>query len=348
MLVPAHGNMLDSQCQAIVNTVNCLGVMGKGVALQVKRRFPEASKTYVKVAKAGELHPGDVLATRDSTDGEPRWVLHFATKGDWRKPSQLEWIRSGLKRLADLVRELEIRSIAIPPVGCGNGGLDWNIVRPLVVEAMEAVSEVRVELYEPTDEPMLIAVEPDPEPLNPLRALLIAAMARYNELEYELTQLEVQKLAYFLQLDGAPFRLRFEPHHYGPYADNLCRVIERLEGHWITGFTGDRRPNVPLRLRPGAQEQAARVLEPETALRGHLERVASLIRGWEFPYGMELLATVHWVMTHVPEAFESPDACEHAVRSWNNRKRELFQSEHVHKAWDHIRDQGWHGLVMTV
>lgn len=347
MIVLARGNMLDSDCQAIVNTVNCLGVMGKGVALQVKRRFPSASKAYVKAAKSGSLQPGDVLPTQDTMAGEARWVLHFATKGDWRKPSQLEWIHSGLEKLVALVRELGIESIAIPPVGCGNGGLDWDIVRPLVVQAMAVIPNVRVELYEPTDEPMLIALESRREPLNPLRALLVAAMARYNELEYELTQLEIQKLAYFLQLDGAPFHLRFEPHHYGPYADNLCRVIERLEGHWITGFTGDRRPSLPLRLLDGAQEEATKVLASEGGLRRHLERVASLIRGWEFPYGMELLATVHWVMTHSADAGESIEACEHAVRSWNARKREVFQPEHVHKAWSHLRDQGWHRLVLT-
>lgn len=341
MIIPSHGNMLDSSCQAIVNTVNCLGVMGKGVALQVKRRFPVASREYIRVAKEGHLKPGDVLATRTLALDGCEWVFHFATKGDWRKPSQLEWIRSGLARMVDLIRELDIQSIAIPPVGCGNGGLDWELVRPMVIQAMSALPDVRVELYEPAVEPVLMAQEPNREPLNPLRALLVAAMARYNELDYELTQLEVQKLAYFLQLAGAPFQLRFEAHHYGPYADNLCRVIERLEGHWIRGFTGDRRPTVSLRLLDGAREAADLVLASEKELLSHLAKVADLIRGWEFPYGMELLATTHWIMAHSPEAVDSASQCQREFFAWNDRKRNLFEPDHVVKAWNHLRGQGW-------
>lgn len=148
------GNICNTEAEALVCTVNCVGVMGKGVALAVKQAFPEVYEPYRKTCAVGLLNPGRVLVIERALSITPwqllgpRRVFCFATKDHWRQPSKLEWIERGLVELVAEVRQLQIPSIAIPPLGCGNGGLDWKIVRPMIVAAFEPLS-VDVYLYEP-------------------------------------------------------------------------------------------------------------------------------------------------------------------------------------------------------
>src|SRR5204863_4683207 len=122
-------NLLTASAEALVNTVNEVGVMGKGVALMFREEFPEAAKEYEAAAKAHRVHVGRVFLTRNESLIGPRWIIHFPTKKHWRNPSKLEWIREGLKDLIRLVQEHHIASLALPPLGCGNGGLEWTHVR---------------------------------------------------------------------------------------------------------------------------------------------------------------------------------------------------------------------------
>jgi hypothetical protein len=166
-------------------------------------------------------------------------------------------------------------------------------------------------------------------------------MGAYRSLEYSLTLLEFQKLAYFLQVAGERLKLDFERGPYGPYAHNLNQVLRRLEGHYLFGAT-DTKPDTEIELASGAVEEASEFLKalPEAA---HLTRVAQLIEGFETPYGMELLATVHWVAKESPEAAVDFQACLEAVQSWNPRKRRLMKPPHVKAAWDRLRAEKWLG-----
>lgn len=148
---PGRGNLLEADVDALVNPVNTQGVMGKGLALQFKKAFPDAFQSYVRACEAGEVVPGKMHVVRRLM--APRFILNFPTKKHWRNPSKLEYIRDGLDDLVQQVRALEIQSIAVPPLGCGHGGLDWEEVRPLIEAAFVPLPDVRVVLYAPKGAP---------------------------------------------------------------------------------------------------------------------------------------------------------------------------------------------------
>ncbi len=147
MIERGVGDLLRADVDALVNAVNCRGVMGKGLALQFKKTFPEVFAAYQAACDAGGVRIGQMhVVERQSS---PRFVINFPTKDDWRKPSKLEFIEAGLIDLVEQVKLHRIESLAIPPLGCGLGGLDWGIVRPMIVEAFAPLSGVRVVLFEP-------------------------------------------------------------------------------------------------------------------------------------------------------------------------------------------------------
>ena len=342
MIESTTGNLLRSPAEALVNTVNCVGVMGKGIALQFKQAFPAMFDAYAKAARAGEVVPGRVHVF-DRGDGVgSRYILNFPTKRHWRAGSRMEDIELGLVDLVAQVRRLGIRSIAIPPLGAGNGGLDWREVRPLIVAAFADVPDVRVLLFEPGAEPKpedrVIGTEKPP--LTLARALFLRLMASYRVPDYGMTLLEVQKLAYFLQAAGEPLRLRFERAAYGPYADNLNQVLRRLEGHYLRGAT-DTKPGTEITLMAGAEEAAAEALREHGDALARVTRVERLIEGFETPYGLELLATVHWVAVENPGAASDAEVCLREVRAWNERKARVLAADHVRFAWARVREAGF-------
>lgn len=232
MIEDARGNLLQADAEALVNTVNTVGYMGKGIALQFKQAFPENFRQYARAAKKGEVKPGEMLVVPTGFITNPRYIVNFPTKRHWRGRSRIEDIEAGLEALVGVIRRLEIRSVAIPPLGCGNGGLDWREVKPRIVRAFLGVPNVRVLLFSPRGAPVPTEMpirtrRPD---MTSARALLVKLMERYLSLAYRLTLLEVHKLAYFLQECGEPLRLRYEAGHFGPYAANLNKVLERIGG----------------------------------------------------------------------------------------------------------------------
>ena len=339
VILRGEGNLLEAQVDALVNTVNTVGVMGKGIALQFKRAYPDMFQDYARAAKAGELAVGKMhVWARDAAHG-PRYVINFPTKQHWKGRSKLEYIKAGLLDLQRVVRELEIDSVALPPLGCGNGGLCWEVVRPMIVAAF-AESPVDVTLFEPSGAPEA-AQMPDRRTksrMTPGRAVLLRSMQRYVDSALEAPSLlELQKLLYFLQEEGEPLKLRFAKGRYGPYADNLRHVLVELEGNYVDGY-GDGTDAVtefrPIRLRSDghAPEPA-----PESAER--LERTMGLCSGFATPFGMELLASTHWVATR--EGARGLEDCTTALWRWNPRKRELFTAQHIETAWTALQNQGW-------
>ncbi|MEW6499826.1 MAG: macro domain-containing protein, partial [Cyanobacteriota bacterium] len=256
--------------------------------------------------------------------------------------SQIEDIKIGLKALIEEVKQLGIRSIAVPPLGCGNGGLDWVHIKPLIESAFTELPDVQVLLFTPDSAPaadsMPIATE-KPR-MTRARALLISLLELYGIPGYRLSLLEIQKLAYFLQVDGEPLQLRYVKYKYGPYADNLHHALQRLEGHYIRGY-GDRKQQAQIYLLPGAKEAANALLANAPEAGERLERVRRLIEGFETPYGMELLATEHWVAQEDPRAATHPEHAVTGVHEWSERKRQLFKPAHIRKAWQRLHEQNW-------
>lgn len=338
-----QGNLLTADVDALVNTVNAEGVMGKGLALQFKKAFPENFASYERACKSGEVKTGQMHIVRRLAS--PRFIINFPTKRQWRQPSKLEYVRDGLRDLVAQVKRLGIESIAVPPLGCGNGGLDWSSVRALILEAFSATPEVRVLLFEPADSPpadQIIDRRQKPA-MTPARAAVLALMGRYLETgyDYRLSLVEVQKLAYFLQTAGENLRLEFRPYYYGPYADDLRKALRNIEGHYTRGVgDGKNSPETPLELLPGAVDEARAFLSERPEARARLDRVAALIEGFETPFGMELLGTVHWVMQHGANPDDADDVLAR-VHAWSERKRSHMKDGHVRAAWARLREQGW-------
>ncbi|MDV3238348.1 MAG: macro domain-containing protein [Gammaproteobacteria bacterium] len=343
MIEHAQGNLLVADAEALVNTVNCVGYMGKGIALQFKQAFPANFKAYEKACRAHEVQPGRMFIFETGSMVNPRFIINFPTKRHWRGKSRIEDIESGLKALIADVKRLGIRSIALPPLGSGLGGLDWNVVRPMIEQAFAELPEVRVFLYSPQGAPAAkdMPVHTSRPKMTPARALFIKLMDQYSALHYRRTLLEIQKLAYFLQEAGEPLRLRFEKGLYGPYAHNLNKVLETLEGHYIRGFGDSQKPDTEIELLPHAVEEADAFLERHKESLQRLERVSELIAGFETPYGMELLASVHWVGVHDEPAARDEQVAAQAVQNWNDRKRGMFQPHHVQAAWDRLKQEHW-------
>jgi O-acetyl-ADP-ribose deacetylase (regulator of RNase III) len=271
----------------------------------------------------------------------PRYIINFPTKNHWIGRSKYEDIKSGLAALKNEVLSRNIKSIAIPPLGCGLGGLDWRKVRPMIESTLKDLPEVQVFLYEPLGTPeankMPIATK---EPrMTVARALLIKLMQQYNNKAYRLTLLEIQKLAYFLQENGHDLRLNYVKHTYGPYAHNLNKVLELLEGHLITGYGDNQRPDVEIRLLPGAINKADKFLEDHPEAKCELDKIGALVEGFETPYGMELLASVHWIATHDKSAKDVEETIQQ-LNVWSDRKKRLFKSEHVRTAWNRLEAEG--------
>jgi len=343
MITRASGDLLKADAEALVNTVNCVGFMGRGIALQFKRAFPQNFKVYQAACKRHEVQPGKMLVVETGQLTHPRYIVNFPTKRHWRGPSRLDDIETGLAALAAEVRRLGIRSIAVPPLGCGLGGLDWSEVRPRIERAFAALPEVHVLLFEPsqTVDTQMGNRSAEVPHLTPGRAVLVGLIDRYlaGLMDPTISLLEIHKLLYFAQEAHEPLRLRFTKALYGPYAENLRHVLACIEGHYVVGYAdGGDKPEKQLELVPGAAAEASRFLESCPETRSRFERVADLVQGFESPFGMELLATVHWVATR--EGATSPAEATKAVHDWNLRKR-CFTPPQIQVAWDVLASKGW-------
>jgi hypothetical protein len=282
-----------------------------------------------------------MLVTQTGQIDRPRLVINFPTKRHWRGRSRLEDIDAGLRDLVRVLQDWEVRSVAIPPLGCGNGGLDWKVVRPRIEQALRELPATHVLLFEPAGAP-----PPEAQPIATSRpkmtrgrAAMVATLAAYQtDASVQITQLVAQKLAYLLQASGEPLRLAFAKGRYGPYAEAFNRVLQRMDGHFVHGC-GDRTTVASMQVDPDALDRAASLLEQEPDTCERVASVRALIEGFESPFGLELLTTVHWAARegHAKNAVEAADF----VASWNDRKRDVFASHHVEAAWDRLGAFGW-------
>jgi O-acetyl-ADP-ribose deacetylase (regulator of RNase III) len=301
-----QGNLLEAPVEALVNTVNTVGVMGKGIALMFKEAFPANFLAYEEACERQEVKIGRMFVTESGALSGPRWIINFPTKKHWRQPSKLEWITEGLGDLKRVIHQKHIRSIALPPLGSGNGGLDWSEVRQQVERILGDLEDVDVVVYEPTEKYQNVAKRTGVDKLTPARALMAEMIRRYWVLGIECTYLEVQKLGWFLDrtiqslgIDN-PLNLQFVADKYGPYSDRLRHLLNNLDGTYLhcdkrlsdagpsdtISFNEERRNYVDLYLKQDAAQ----------TLRKVLDLTAKRIDGFESPLGMELLATVDWLI----------------------------------------------------
>ncbi len=342
------GNILEANVQALVNTVNTKGVMGKGIAIQFKKAFPEMFESYKKACAIGEVQIGKVHVYERATIQNPKYIINFPTKEDWKKSSRIDYIEKGLQSLISIIQKYNITSIAVPSLGCGQGGLNWSDVYPLILSAFEQTPEVTVLLYPPlgSPDPACMPNNTKRPHMTPSRAAVLQLLKQYCVLGYELTLLEIQKLLYFLQESGEPLKLRFEKHTYGPYADNLRHVLSQFEGHFTIGFgEGRNKPETPIRILPEALEEAEAYLKDNYSeiddFNMRLNRVKKLIVGFESPYGMELLSTIHWLVKH--DAISPDDQKEmlEKIHAWNQRKKEIIKQKHIQVAIQRLKQENW-------
>ncbi len=338
-----QGDILTVDAEALVNSVNCVGVMGRGVALQFKNAFPANFKAYAAACRRGDVQPGRMFVYETGGLANPRYIINFPTKRHWRGKSRLEDIRDGLEALAGLITERRIRSVALPPLGSGLGGLDWAAVRPLIEAALATLPDVDITVFEPSATPVDRRANrsTDVPPMTAGRAALVGLMDRYlaGLMDTTITLLEVHKLMYFLQVAGQPLRLRFVKAAHGPYAENLRHVLRTVEGHLVSGYAdGGDAPDKQLTLVAGAVRDAAAFLAGDADIRARFDRVARLIDGFESPFGLELLATAHWVACR--EHAVGDEAIASAVRSWGEHKQR-FTSAQIVIATERLREEGW-------
>ncbi len=345
MLEFKTGNILAEDTDALVNTVNCVGVMGRGIALQFKNAFPENFKAYADACKRQEVEPGRMFVFETGQLTNPRYIINFPTKRHWRGKSRVEDIDEGLKALQEVIRENGIRSIAIPPLGSGLGGLDWHEVRSRIEETLRDFQDLRIVVFEPGGAPETkqITKRRTPPKMTLGRAALVGLMDQYLRglLDPFITLLEAHKLMYFMKVSGEPAlsKLRVVKGPYGPYAENLTHVLRDIEGYLISGYRdGGDAPNKQLELVPGAVSDANAFLQKHPATRHRFDRVAELVAGFESSFGLELLATVHWVIAD--ESSENVDEVISHVYGWGDRKKR-FSTRQIGLAVDVLAKKGW-------
>jgi O-acetyl-ADP-ribose deacetylase (regulator of RNase III) len=351
MMTFLQGNLLDASTEALVNTVNTVGVMGKGIALMFKEAFPNNFRAYAEAVKRKEVRIGHMFVTENRAFDGPKWLINFPTKKHWRQPSKLEWVIEGLQDLRRVVEEKRIQSIALPPLGCGNGGLDWSEVRPEVERVFIDLSDVDVWVFEPTPKYRNVAKRTGIMKLTPARALVAEMIRRYWVLGIECTYLEVQKLCWFLERTihelgfEDPLDLRFVADNYGPYSDRLRHLLNGLDGSYLhcdkrlsdagpsdtIWFDEERRPFVDLFLKQ----------ETSRSLRVILDRTAERIDGFESPLGMELLSTVDWLIQR-EHCEPNLSAIREGLKRWPagqlaaQRKQRLFGDRLIGLALDRL------------
>jgi len=350
MIKYVEGNLLEAPVEALVNTVNTVGVMGKGIALMFKDAFPRNMKEYSQACKSKEVVTGKMFTTQTHDFLGPQWIINFPTKQHWRSKSKIEWIEDGLDDLKFFITSNHIKSIAIPPLGAGHGGLHWQDVKSRIEDKLSDLDNVEILVFQPTKKYQNVAKKEGVKKLTPARAMMAELIRRYWVLGMECSLLEIQKLAWFLQRVintmeiKDPLRLNFEPHLYGPYANNLTHLLNALDGSYLKSdkripdaepldvvfFDDSMKEVLDLFLKTEAKEYLCA-----------LEKATQIIDGFESPFGMELLSTVDWLI--VKESCEpSVSAIKEGIKKWPAgekwalRKQELFDDNSISYALEQL------------
>lgn len=336
------GNLLEAKTQALVNTVNTVGVMGKGIALQFKENFPTNYKVYALACKNKELIPGKLLVVNEATLEGDKLIINFPTKTEWFLKSKYEYIEEGLQELARVIEKYNIESIAIPPLGCGNGGLKWEKVKPMIEKYLGHLTNIDIQVYEPNEavKEILKKQEAIKEvSLTPARAMLLYAMFYYESLGESTSLFVANKLVYFLQRMGEKNfnKLKFEAHHYGPYAVGVEHLLHHLNGTYLKGLEQmNAKAFEPLELQYDKVKEVSAYVKKELTQeqRTRLSNLIKLIDGFQSALSLELLATVDYVKKESP-GIKKEDIVK-TIHNWSDRKRRLLQEKYIDIAINHL------------
>lgn len=340
MIEYKNGDILREDVEAIVNTVNCVGIMGRGLALQFKNKFPQNFKEYQLACTNKEVQLGKMFVHQTGQLINPKYIINFPTKGHWKQNSKIEDISNGLDDLITIIEKYSIKSIAIPPLGSGLGGLDWNQVKKLIEEKLKNIN-CTVILFEPLEQKIEKSITKEIPKMTAGRAALIGLMDRYLQglMDPFISLIEVHKLMYFMQESGEELRLKYKKAQFGPYADNLRHVLNTIEGHFISGYEdGGDAPTKQLKLIPKAVEDAKNYLTNKKNTNENFVKVAKLVDGFETPFGLELLSTVHWVVKN--ENASNLEEVISKIYNWNERKKH-FSRKQIQIALDTLVKNDW-------
>ncbi len=338
------GNLLEADTQALVNTVNTVGVMGKGIALQFKERFPMNFKIYADACKKGEIQVGKMLVVRVNTLIGEKIIINFPTKTEWFKKSQYSYIEDGMKDLARVISAYKITSIAIPPLGCGNGGLKWDKVKSIMEKYLSPLSNISIKVYEPNEAVKEILQKEEVRKevgLTAARAMLLSALFRYEKLGEVASVFAANKLAYFLQKSGEPLRLQFVPYRYGPYAQAVEKVLYALNGKYLKGMEQmNARAFEPLQLNYERFNEIETFVKTNLSSeqKQRLDNLFKVIQGFETTLSLEILSSTHFLLSENPKATE--DELFEKIQDWNERKKNLIAKEYINIAVNHLNNYG--------
>lgn len=327
MIVFTKGNILESGADALVNTVNTQGVMGKGIALQFRNSFSHNYKLYQEACKAGELLPGKLLIVKDQNLlGGGVWIINFPTKTSWRKPSEYEYIEKGLDELVSRLPEMNISTIALPPLGSGNGGLDWNKVKALIEKKLSGISQ-KVLVYEPSafiEESM----KKERVKLTDARAMLLYMLYRLQKNGEFVSEFSSEKICYFLQrFGGKPYlKLEFQANFYGPYSGKVRHVISYLNGSYVMGYSSmDKKPFEALQLIADGEETVNEYLKERPELQTITSATEAFLDGFYSDFALELLSSIDYI-TQKENTFDF-EKIKSAISQWSERKRTMFSND---------------------
>lgn len=351
MIHYVKGNLLESKAEALVNTVNTVGVMGKGIALQFREAYPENYRLYHNACRNNELRIGEMFVVEDSnlTSGS-KIIINFPTKTHWKFPSEYSYIAQGLHALRKEIAFRHIKSIAIPPLGSHNGGLDWLQVKQMIENALGDL-DCDIFLYEPS-EVIVERMKSERIRLTPARAMLLTMLADLTKHGEFASVFAAEKLVYFMQRFGASdfFKIEFKPYYYGPYSGGkVAHVLYALNGSYIKGMVGmDIRPFDYIWLLDDAELEAHQFIEASKdaeCLKEICNKTKSLLRDYYSNYSLELLASVDYLLNAVPalqnwqidNGSKVVDILEEEMQCWSKRKEQMFKRQYISDAYSYLK-----------
>lgn len=320
------GDILESSADALVNTVNTVGVMGKGIALQFKKAYRNNFADYAEACKRKEIEIGKLFVTKDSnlSSGE-KYIINFPTKKDWRKPSEYTYVESGLDDLIRVLEEKNIKSVAIPPLGAGNGGLEWEKVKRIIENKLQDL-DVEIIVYEPTIH-IKEQLKKERVKLTDARALLLYVLYDLVGNGEYVSEFSSEKVCYFLQRFGAKkyFKLDFSPNFYGPYSGKVRFVLNVLNGSYLMGYSDmNKKPFEPLTLISDGYETVKKHVESKPELVNIVDKTIELLTGFYSDFALELLSSIDFITTN-QKSFER-EVINEKLRKWSDRKRSMFSN----------------------
>jgi len=341
MIKHITGNILDSPAEALVNTVNTVGVMGKGIALQFKKAYPNNFKAYEAACERGEVVIGKMFITHDRNiaSGE-KIIVNFPTKKDWRKPSEYSYIEQGLDSLVSFIETEKPSGIALPPLGAGNGGLEWEKVKQLIDNKLGQL-DLDIYVYEPTAQ-IKEHLKKERTKLTAARALLLYVLYDLVSNGEYVSEFSSEKVCYFLQRFGAKkyFKLEFEPKFYGPYSGKVRYVLNALNGSYLMGYSDmDKKPFDPLTLVADGFKAVEEFVASDRELSGIAAKTKNFLTGFYSDFSLELLSSVDYIIS-TTKLFDK-DIVSEKLEEWSDRKSNLaanpkyldISMQHLEKAF---------------